>query len=414
MPNEVIPAAKRKRRRFVFSVRTLIVAILVFGVVMGWKVRKAVTQKEAVAAVQKAGGYVVYEDEIVNGKQTFRRNSFWPEWLVARIGEEYFREVYEVDFYEETMTDDELIPVGTLGRLQVLRLAGSKLTDAGLAHLKGLSHLRELNLEMATFPLTDASMIHLARLTALRKLDLHSSTLSGFKIQHRISNVGLAQLSKLVNLEEIALDGRSGISETGLMHLAKLPHLKHLTILYPIEINDACLAEIAKMFALEKLIIGYGPITDAGVAQLAALTHLRELSPQGNAVTGTFLKDIRGLRLEVLDLSSMNRVNDSLLRELKEMKSLRNLDIAATEVTDAGMAIVAGLPNLEKLNINTTLITDSGLSGLCGLKGLKALDVRSTRVSEEGVAKIKAAIPGLKISTDFGNPSRRVRMPGIP
>ena len=49
------------------SVRALLVLILVVGLWLGWVVHKAREQREAVAALQKFGGFVHYDWEFVNG-----------------------------------------------------------------------------------------------------------------------------------------------------------------------------------------------------------------------------------------------------------------------------------------------------------------------------------------------------------
>ncbi len=59
-PNPV----SRPRRRFLrFSVRGLIVLVLVIGAWLGWMVRSARIQREAVAAIENAGGEVLYDRE---------------------------------------------------------------------------------------------------------------------------------------------------------------------------------------------------------------------------------------------------------------------------------------------------------------------------------------------------------------
>lgn len=67
--------------------------------------------------------------------------------------------------------------------LQVFRLCGTQVTDAGLAHLQVLTELRELDLGHTQ--VTDAGLAHLQGLRGLRKLDL---------VYAKITDAGLAQL----------------------------------------------------------------------------------------------------------------------------------------------------------------------------------------------------------------------------
>ena len=73
------------------------------------------------------------------------------------------------------------------------------------------------------------------------------------------------------------------------------------------------------------------------------------------------------------------------------------LDLADTQITDAGLAHLAGLTELKTLSLDGTQITDAGLVHLKGLKGLEKLDLYSTKVTAAGVKKLQAALPKCKI-----------------
>ena len=64
MPTEAI------RRRLRISLRTTMLVIVVVAIWLSWNVNRAREQHEAVAAVQKYGGWVHYDYEFVNGKLT--------------------------------------------------------------------------------------------------------------------------------------------------------------------------------------------------------------------------------------------------------------------------------------------------------------------------------------------------------
>ena len=51
----------RRRRRFMISLRTMMILVLVFGGWLGWFVRRVQIQQDAVAAVKNAGGSVFYD-----------------------------------------------------------------------------------------------------------------------------------------------------------------------------------------------------------------------------------------------------------------------------------------------------------------------------------------------------------------
>ena len=101
MSSELNPVSHPWRRFLRFSVRGLIVAVLLIGGWLGWIVRSARIQREAVAAITQAGCQVQYDWEWEwNGGVQIRSGKPWgPQWLVDRIGVDYFGHVTLVAFY---------------------------------------------------------------------------------------------------------------------------------------------------------------------------------------------------------------------------------------------------------------------------------------------------------------------------
>ena len=64
---------------------------------LGWVVHRAHVQRDAVAAIQQAGGEVLYEWEWANGKRILRKTQPpWPPWLINWLGPDYFGNVVSV------------------------------------------------------------------------------------------------------------------------------------------------------------------------------------------------------------------------------------------------------------------------------------------------------------------------------
>ena len=76
---------RRPSQSLRFSVRRLIVLVLVIGAGLGWLVRSARIQRDAVAAIQKVGGRVWYDWELRNGKFIRGGRPRAPRWLSERI-----------------------------------------------------------------------------------------------------------------------------------------------------------------------------------------------------------------------------------------------------------------------------------------------------------------------------------------
>jgi hypothetical protein len=111
----VSPSWKRFLR---FSVRGLIVFVIVLGAGLGWIVHQAHIQRDAVAAIVRAGGVVEYDWQRSNGKSIPGGDPSAPRWLVHLIGRDYFGHVTAVWLSHTMKTDATLAAVGRLTRLE--------------------------------------------------------------------------------------------------------------------------------------------------------------------------------------------------------------------------------------------------------------------------------------------------------
>lgn len=111
------------------STRGLIVVIVLIAVWLGWLVNNAHTQRDAVAALRKAGALVAYNFELSE-----LGVAHWPKWLVNQIGIDYFSAVYEVSLGVDGC-DVDMVHLEHLTQLEELRLILCRVTDAGLRHL---------------------------------------------------------------------------------------------------------------------------------------------------------------------------------------------------------------------------------------------------------------------------------------
>jgi hypothetical protein len=83
----VTKSSKPKRRFLQFSLRTLLVVMLIVCVTLGWKVNKAKRQREAVAWVQESGGSVSYGYEFDDArKRVPNPQPPGPKWLRELLG----------------------------------------------------------------------------------------------------------------------------------------------------------------------------------------------------------------------------------------------------------------------------------------------------------------------------------------
>jgi hypothetical protein len=210
------PAPHPWRRFLRFSVRGLIIFVIAVGGGLGWIVRQAHIQRDAVAAIERDGGGVVYDSGWSDAPAFFVSRKPWaPNWLVDTLGVDYFSHACGVTV-AAAFTDNELAHVRRLARLRVLSLTDSNVTDAGLVKLNELTILSRLDLWNTQ--VTDAGLVHLKRLTNLSTLVLDGT---------QVSDAGLVQLKGLINLSVLRLRGTQ-VTDGGLTHLKGLTKLTHL------------------------------------------------------------------------------------------------------------------------------------------------------------------------------------------
>ena len=338
----------RPRRRFGLRLRGLMVVVLVIGLGLGWAKHKIRTQREAVEAVEREGGFITFDYAV--GDLTSTRQPPGPEWLRKFIGDELFQEVAEVDF------------------AWIAHVPERPVDEATLVRLESFPELRELHVGRTV---TGDVCRHIRGLTNLEILDLEGTP---------IYDQGLANLSGLTHLTRLNL-GNTGITADGMRHIRGLTRLERLD-LHSTAINDASLANLTGLTELRYLNINldltvYDPempaISDAGLHHLAVLTKLEELY-----------------------LDSAN-VSDAGLAHLSGLKELKRLDLRGTKVTDVGMTTLSSLSKLILLDLSHTAVGVQGILRLKPLVNLREVRVSRATTSGPGMAGLKKALPNLDV-----------------
>jgi Leucine-rich repeat (LRR) protein len=283
------------------------------------------------------------------------------------------------------LTDDGIAELSGLTNLKTLDLRDTKLTDRGLKHIAKLKKLESLNLGQTQ--VSDAGMAELAGLTELTSLVVSGPEFTG---------AGLKHLHGLPKLNDLLLFGPA-LTDAG---LSSLPGLKRLAVLYlglAHNVTDAGMKQLAGMTHLTTLRIQSNRVTDDGLAHLSKLEQLWELRLSGVKITDRGLTHLAPLwRLQTLDLGGA-AVTGAGLKHLTKLGQLRTLVLQDCPVTDTGLAAVAGLKGLETLNLGRTRVTDEGLVSIGKLAGLKYVDLSGSPVTNDGLLRLKKALPGCHI-----------------
>jgi hypothetical protein len=270
-----------------------------------------------------------------------------------------------------TLTDQALAYIGELKGLAALDVHTSVFgspyfTARGVAHLKNISSLEELNFhgQLAT----DAVLTEIAAIPRLRSLHCQD-IVSG--------DAGFIALGECAALENLGARLCSHVTDRGFAALARLPRLTTLGLGGP-KLRDAAMAYLADAPALEDL----GPILfgDGAFAHIARIPHLKKLTNMYNRAT-----------------------TDAATRHLRNHPQLVHYSAFGTQITDESLRILAALPQLETLEFeNCAGITDGGLRELTKLSRLRKLSTWSC-VNVKGTW-VDAAAPAVDAKSEPGPP----------
>jgi Leucine Rich Repeat (LRR) protein len=272
----LVQAVPKFRRRWLrTTTRGLIVLALIIGAGLGWLVRGAQTQRDAVAAIKNAGGSIAYDWQTRNARYTPGAQPLAPGWIVKLIGIDYFCHVTDVGLFSNP--DAAMEHVGKLVQLERLNVRGRSLSDTGMANLTGLTRLSRLDL--SNNHITDNGVAYLNGLTALSTLDLSGT---------QVSDAGLEHLRGLTRLFVVDLRN-TRISDAGLVHLKGLSNLAVLH-LASTRVTSNGLVQLSGLTALSYLNLRGTQVSDAGLVHLTGMSKLVELNVDGTEVTKSGMK----------------------------------------------------------------------------------------------------------------------------
>jgi internalin A len=258
------------------------------------------------------------------------------------------------------ISDEELLLIGKIAQLELLDLSGcNQITDAGVSHLAKLSKLK--NLSLGSPSITDASLETICQLPALAAVTLQGCTING----------------------------------PGLIHLGKLTRLKEFGLINSMA-GDLAMKSLSPG-EIVKLKMRSSGITQSGLkGNLPRFPKLKSLDLGENQIDDTSIPLLAGTKIEDLNLlrTLVTSNGVSLLSELPLIRL--NLD-DIKGIDDSVIPHVLKMERLEFLHLGKTMVTDSGLSQIKGLKSLKDLIINNTAVSETALSELQSARPELRI-----------------
>lgn len=225
--------------------------------------------------------------------------------------------------------------------------------------------------------------------------DLREVTLRGGE---RFTDRGIRHFKRLTKLESLDVIGTS-VTDEGVKDLVGLKHLTWLE-LGSTKITDTSFQYLRDMPSIEALDVSLTNVTDKGIESLKGHPRLAQLGLTYTKVSHHGLKHLVNLQnLVALDISGI--ATDEMLSAVKHMRKLRVLRVdLSSDVSDAGLAHLAGLVDLEELSLRgCPKITDAGMIHLAGLVSLKTIHVGLTKVTDKGKELLRT-LPDLKTLKD--------------
>jgi internalin A len=263
---------------------------------------------------------------------------------------------------------------------------------------------------------TDTDLRKLVEYPALTTLDL--------SLTH-ITDEGMAELKNLRNVTDLNLYYSEYVTDQGVAAIKDWKRLKRLN-LHGTKSSDTALEHIAGISSLESLDVGSTLMTDVGLERLNTLTNLKELTMGGNELGDAGLQGLRQLpTLTYLDLSGrqgtdknvwtivMSTAGLDAILSLHDLRELRigcyamNVGIEGAKFGE--VTATAVLPEwLERMRVllpklhtvrfqGCGKIDDASIKTLAAMPNLKEADLRGTGVTEKGAAVFRTAKPGVKI-----------------
>lgn len=188
MPDE----SPKRHKWFQFTLRTLLVAVLVLSVPLSWfavRMEQSRKQKRSIEALEAVGCGISYEAKELPAVVV---------WAESFLGRDFFYEPTLVYGSGSDITDDDLKHLASFrqgdGIELDVSLDNTSVTDAGLQYLTDVPTIHSLRL--GSTRVTDAGLRHLKRLPRLRSLALDGTW---------ISDAGLEQLTEIADLENVVL-----------------------------------------------------------------------------------------------------------------------------------------------------------------------------------------------------------------
>lgn len=265
--------------------------------------------------------------------------------------------------------------IGSMKALKALVILDSKVViDDALEGLKAAGDLEELVIQKCP-GFNGRGLKHLHGLKKLSKLVLHEN--------ESLQDQGLEAVAGLKGLRYFDLFKSKDITGAGLLSLKGLPELRDLLIRHCGKVDDRIGPALAGLPALESLYVEAVQIGSEGIRGLASSKTLKQLHVPANAHEA--LEALSAI--PALESLTIGRLTAAMFPTLRKFRSLKKLQVLASETTSSDLEALGTLTSLEEVYVGAPL-TEGLFKALAGLPNLKRWHVSSAPLSEEALESL--------------------------
>ncbi|MBA2115815.1 leucine-rich repeat domain-containing protein [Bremerella alba] len=247
--------------------------------------------------------------------------------------------------------------------------------------LRQMSQLSELQLHNS---LDDGGMSTIAELPGLQAIRIAET---------KISDHGIWYLEELQNLKHVELE-ELPVTNQSFHYLKQLPRLSTLSVTAA-DLSGPWYLKNGDFPCLGKLTLEGEKVTDEVAEQVSQLKSLVEVRFERTNLTMAGLAQLAGMpNIEQLS-ATQSTLEDAPCTMALPAAKLHSLDLSGTSAGDQFLGSMANFPSLAELNLSDAKVTDVGVAKLQCLKSLETLRLNNTQVTNIGLESIDS-LPSLR------------------
>jgi F-box/leucine-rich repeat protein 14 len=295
----------------------------------------------------------------------------------------------------EYFGDQDLRVLAGLKNLKRLDLYGAeRLTDEGIKSISLFPQLVELVLGGCR-SLSNEAMKSVGELTKLEVLSLECLLMD---------QKGFAHLESLAQLKVLNAYSCKGLDDLGMQSLRCFKNLSQLNLSHCWNVSEAGFSYLSELGCLTHLDVSRTQFSDKNLRALSTLSELGSLNLGScDCLTASGFDKIAQIKSLIdFDLSYCEAVDDSVLKQIAHMPSLRTLDLTGChqKITDVGLEYLSNHQKLCHLTFkHCDEITRKGLISLAdGLPELESIFISYCKnISSDDIKAFKNAYPKIAV-----------------